>query len=112
MLTRCRRQQYLFIPAKHKDCYTAYVLNELSGCTAMIFTRTCEATRRLALLLRALGFDAVPIHGNMSQPKRLGCVFRVACITIAMHVADARPLTLLQGSEQVQGWRAQHPGCD
>ena len=67
-------QQYLFIPAKHKDCYTAYVLNELSGCTAMIFTRTCEATRRLALLLRALGFDAVPIHGNMSQPKRLGCV--------------------------------------
>ena len=73
-LTRCLFLQYLFIPAKHKDCYTAYVLNELAGCTAMIFTRTCEATRRLALLLRALGFDAVPIHGNMSQPKRLGCV--------------------------------------
>jgi ATP-dependent RNA helicase DDX47/RRP3 len=50
------------------------VLNELSGCTAMIFTRTCESTRRLALLLRALGFDAVPIHGNMSQPKRLGAL--------------------------------------
>ena len=50
------------------------MLIELSGCTAMIFTRTCEATRRLALLLRALGFDAVPIHGNMSQPKRLGYV--------------------------------------
>jgi superfamily II DNA/RNA helicase len=65
--------QYLFIPAKYKDCYTAYVLNELAGCTAMIFTRTCESARRLALLLRALGFDAVPIHGSMSQPKRLGC---------------------------------------
>ena len=76
MLLTCRLapRQYLFIPAKHKDCYTAYVLNELAGCTAMIFTRTCENTRRLALLLRALGFDAVPIHGNMSQPKRLGYV--------------------------------------
>ena len=67
------KQQYLFMPAKHKDAYATYVLNELAGCTAMIFTRTCEATRRLALMLRTLGFDAVPIHGNMSQPKRLGC---------------------------------------
>jgi ATP-dependent RNA helicase DDX47/RRP3 len=30
------RQQYLFIPAKYKDCYLAYVLNELSGSTAMV----------------------------------------------------------------------------
>jgi len=30
------RQQYLFIPAKYKDCYLAFVLNELSGCTAMV----------------------------------------------------------------------------
>lgn len=46
----------------------------------MIFTRTCENTRRLALLLRALGFDAVPIHGNMSQPKRLGYVLRESSV--------------------------------
>lgn len=68
------RQEYLFVPAKHKDCYAAYVLTELAGCTAMVFTRTCDATRRLALTLRALGFDAVPIHGNLSQPKRLGAL--------------------------------------
>jgi len=66
--------QYLFIPAKHKDCYAVYVLSELSGCTSMVFTRTCDATRRLALALRVLGFDAVPIHGNMSQPKRLSAL--------------------------------------
>jgi ATP-dependent RNA helicase DDX47/RRP3 len=30
------RQQYCFIPAKYKDCYLAFVLNELSGSTAMV----------------------------------------------------------------------------
>jgi superfamily II DNA/RNA helicase len=30
------RQQYLFIPAKHKDVYLAFVLNELSGSTIMV----------------------------------------------------------------------------
>ena len=45
------RQQYLFVPAKHKDCYLAYVLTEMAGSTAMLFTRTCDATRRVALTL-------------------------------------------------------------
>jgi hypothetical protein len=37
------RQQYLFIPAKYKDCYLAFVLNELSGSTAMVsgFEHNC-----------------------------------------------------------------------
>ena len=61
------RQQYLFVPAKHKDAYLAFVMNELAGSTAMVFTRTCEATRRLALVLRNLGFEAIPISGQMSQ---------------------------------------------
>ena len=30
------RQQYLFVPAKYKDCYLAFVLNELSGSTSMV----------------------------------------------------------------------------
>lgn len=30
------RQQYLFVPAKYKDCYLAYVINELSGSTFMV----------------------------------------------------------------------------
>jgi len=39
-----------------------------------IFTRTCDSTRKIALTLRNLGFGAVPIHGQMSQPKRLGAL--------------------------------------
>ncbi|CAK9262753.1 unnamed protein product [Sphagnum jensenii] len=68
------KQQYLFIPTKFKDCYLVYLLNELAGSTVMVFTRTCEATRRLALILRNLGLDAIPISGQMSRPKRLGAL--------------------------------------
>lgn len=151
------RQQYLFIPAKYKDCYLTYVLTggyctgtagrvpwlasaalcvepcicswrdscaylsactqqhpptlaqltqptvvmfprtaatpaateclrsfphppppappaELAGSTVMMFTRTCDSTRKLALMLRNLGFGAIPIHGQMSQPKRLAAL--------------------------------------
>jgi ATP-dependent RNA helicase DDX47/RRP3 len=68
------KQEYLFIPAKFKDCFLVYILNELAGNTAMVFTRTCEATRKLAVILRNLGFVAIPISGQMSQPKRLGAL--------------------------------------
>ena len=40
----------------------------------MLFTRTCDGTRKIALSLRNLGLDAIPIHGQMSQPKRLGAL--------------------------------------
>jgi ATP-dependent RNA helicase DDX47/RRP3 len=30
------RQQYTFVPAKHKDVYLTYVLNELCGATSMV----------------------------------------------------------------------------
>lgn len=35
-------QQYLFIPAKHKDCYLAYVLNEFAGQSTIVFVSTCN----------------------------------------------------------------------
>ena len=35
---------------------------------------TCNGTQRLALLLRNLGFAATCLHGQMSQPKRLGAL--------------------------------------
>lgn len=68
------RQQYLFVPAQYKDCYLTFLLTELSGSTGIIFTRTCDSTRRMSLMLRNLGFGAVPIHGQMSQPKRLAAL--------------------------------------
>ncbi|XP_022973042.1 DEAD-box ATP-dependent RNA helicase 10-like [Cucurbita maxima] len=68
------KQQYCFIPAKYKECYLVYILTEMSGSTSMVFTRTCDATRLLALILRNLGLRAIPISGQMTQAKRLGAL--------------------------------------
>ncbi|KAK2101326.1 putative ATP-dependent RNA helicase ddx47 [Saguinus oedipus] len=66
------QQYYIFIPSKFKDTYLVYILNELAGNSFMIFCSTCNNTQRTALLLRNLGFTAIPLHGQMSQSKRLG----------------------------------------
>ncbi|GAV71853.1 DEAD domain-containing protein/Helicase_C domain-containing protein [Cephalotus follicularis] len=68
------KQQYCFVPAMYKDCYLVYILTEMSGCTSMVFTRTCDSTRFLALVLRNLGLRSIPISGQMSQSKRLGAL--------------------------------------
>ena len=67
-----------------QDCYLAYALTELAGSTVMIFARTCDSTRKIALTLRNLGFGTVPIHGQMSQPKRLGALnmFKVCSLCV------------------------------
>ncbi|XP_068647913.1 DEAD-box ATP-dependent RNA helicase 10-like [Aristolochia californica] len=65
-------QQFCLVPAKHKDCYLAYILREISkSMSSMVFTRTCEATRLLGLTLQNLGLKAIHISGQMSQEKRL-----------------------------------------
>ena len=56
------------------DSIAALPPAELAGSTSIIFTRTCDSTRKIALTLRNLGFGAVPIHGQMSQPKRLAAL--------------------------------------
>ncbi|XP_076923324.1 DEAD-box ATP-dependent RNA helicase 10-like [Bidens hawaiensis] len=68
------KQQYRFLPAKYKNCYLVYILIEKSGSTSMVFTRTCEATRHLAMMLRNLGLRAIPISGQMTQANRLGAL--------------------------------------
>uniref|UniRef100_H2ZQ59 Probable ATP-dependent RNA helicase DDX47 n=1 Tax=Ciona savignyi TaxID=51511 RepID=H2ZQ59_CIOSA len=67
-------QYYLFLPAKDKDCYLAAVVNEMAGNAMIIFCSTCANAQRTALMLRNLGISAVPLHGQMSQPKRLGAL--------------------------------------
>ncbi|KAJ8661927.1 hypothetical protein O0I10_002258 [Lichtheimia ornata] len=67
-------QYYLFFPLKHKDCYLVYLLNELAGNSTIIFTRTCNDTQKIAVMLRSLGFAAIPLHGQMLQSKRLGAL--------------------------------------
>lgn len=67
-------QNYMFIPAKLKDTYLTYLLNDLSGATAIVFVSTCANAQRLALMLRNLGFPAIPIHGQLTQAHRLGAL--------------------------------------
>ncbi|CAL9040272.1 unnamed protein product [Musa banksii] len=70
------KQQFRLVPAKYKDCYLVYILTEMSGSMSMVFTRTCESTRLLSLVLRNIGMNAIPISGQMSQAKRLGALNR------------------------------------
>jgi ATP-dependent RNA helicase DDX47/RRP3 len=85
-------QKLLFIPHIHKDTYLVYLLNEFAGRSAIVFTRTVNETQRLAELLRALGFGAIPLHGQLSQSSRLGALnkFRAGSrnILIATDVAS------------------------
>lgn len=68
------KQYYIFLPVKYKDVYLVHILNELAGNSFMIFCSTCNNTVRTALMLRALGLAAVPLHGQMSQNKRLAAL--------------------------------------
>ena len=85
-------QQYLFIPAKWKDCYLAYMLDEFKEQSMIIFVATCNNALRVTLLLRNLGFRAVCLHGQLSQPKRLGALNKfkagVRNILVATDVAS------------------------
>lgn len=65
-------QSFVFFPYTQKDLHLVYLLNEFSGQTAIVFTRTVNETQRIAILLRALGLGAIPIHGQLSQSSRLG----------------------------------------
>ena len=42
------------------------------GKSIIVFTRTVAHAQRTALLARILGFNAVPLHGQLSQSQRLG----------------------------------------
>ncbi|KAJ1908829.1 ribosomal RNA processing protein [Tieghemiomyces parasiticus] len=65
-------QYYVFLPFKRKDAHLVYLLNELAGNSSIVFARTCNEALRLSLLLRNLGFPAIPLHGQLSMDKRLG----------------------------------------
>ena len=67
-------QSYLFIPARYKDVYLTYLVNENAGKSVLVFGATCNNVQRLALMLRNLGLPAVALHGQMAQPRRLGAL--------------------------------------
>jgi ATP-dependent RNA helicase DDX47/RRP3 len=54
-------QQYLFIPAKYKDCYLAYLLDEFKGQSVIIFVATCNNALRVTVSCRWLCFPLVSL---------------------------------------------------
>jgi len=48
-------QHYLFIPAKYKDVYLTFLINEMAGSSMIVFTNTQSSTQRVTLMLRNLG---------------------------------------------------------
>jgi len=85
-------QRYLFIPAKYKDCYLVYMLNDMGSKQCIVFTDTVANAQRLAIMLRTLGFRAVPLHGKLSQEHRLAALHKFVAhtnnILIATDVAS------------------------
>lgn len=64
-------QHYLLLPLVTKDAHLLYLVSELSSSSMIIFTRTVVDSQRLSIMLRRLGFPAIPLHGQMSQSLRL-----------------------------------------
>ena len=69
-------QNYIFIPAKHKETYMVYLLTQFAGNKTIIFTSTCNQSQKLNLILQNLNFKAVNIHGQLSQAQRLTALNR------------------------------------
>ncbi|KAF8522185.1 P-loop containing nucleoside triphosphate hydrolase protein [Hysterangium stoloniferum] len=67
-------QHYLFIPYTQKDVHLVYLANSLAQNSIIIFTRTVNDAQRLSIILRTLGFSAVPLHGQLNQSARLGAL--------------------------------------
>ncbi|KAI9446517.1 DEAD-domain-containing protein [Lactarius indigo] len=65
-------QYYLFIPLSQKDVHLVYLANSQAQNSIIVFTRTVHDAQRLSIVLRNLGFAAVPLHGQLSQSQRLG----------------------------------------
>lgn len=82
----------MFFPAKFKDIYLAYIMEQRLENEIIIFTLTCLNALKVCLFLRKLGYRAVTINGQMSQNKRLGSLARFkqkdANVLVATDVAS------------------------
>lgn len=65
-------QTLMVVPDGFKNTYLIHIMNENIGKSMIVFTRTCAHCQRVSLLARLLGFEAIPLHGQLSQQQRLG----------------------------------------
>ncbi|KZO99356.1 DEAD-domain-containing protein [Calocera viscosa TUFC12733] len=69
-------QSYVLTPAILKEPQLVHILTTVSGLSTIVFVRTIHDATKLTLSLRHLGFPAIPLHGDISQDKRLGAITR------------------------------------
>ena len=67
-------QNYVFIPWKNKTSWLGSGVNHFKHYQMIIFTETCKSCQKMAMFLRHLGLPAISLHGNMTQPERLGAL--------------------------------------
>ncbi|KAL6310312.1 P-loop containing nucleoside triphosphate hydrolase protein [Sparassis latifolia] len=65
-------QYYILYPLVQKEVMLVYLVNSLAQNSIIIFVRTIQNTQRITLILRSLGFRAIPLHGELSQSERSG----------------------------------------
>ncbi|RLV91588.1 ATP-dependent rRNA helicase RRP3 [Spathaspora sp. JA1] len=84
-------QSMMLVHDGYKNTILIHLLSEHEGKLIIVFTRTVAHAQRTALLCRILGFNAVPLHGQLSQAQRLGSLnkfkSRSANILVATDVA-------------------------
>jgi len=68
------KQHYILCPFAQKDLHLIALVNDTSGNSTIIFTSTVHDAQRISIVLRLLGFGAVPLHGQLSQSARLGAL--------------------------------------
>ncbi|KAI3406903.2 RRP3 [Candida oxycetoniae] len=80
-------QSMMLVNDGYKNTILIHLLNEFMGKSTIVFTRTVAHAQRTALLARILGFNAVPLHGQLSQAQRLGSLNKFKSGTVNILVA-------------------------
>lgn len=70
------KQSFLFTPEKQRHAFLTYLMNELSGKRIFIFASENVTCIKLTIMLRSLGFTAVPLAGLMKDQDRTNCLRR------------------------------------
>ena len=63
------KKNYLFVPAKHKDCYVNYLFDELSASTTMVFTARVTRRGNWRLSRGTWGSARCPFTGRCPSPS-------------------------------------------
>ena len=68
------KQYYVLAPVEYKEVYLVYILKKSDFTSFLVFCNKSAEAQRISLLLRNLGFTAIPLYGAMTQEKRFAAI--------------------------------------